>query len=59
MAEQLDAAAAQEKAERKAAALHHLGPEEGTGATVWARAAQDELSRHEEARQLLSKGRAA
>jgi hypothetical protein len=56
MAEQLDAAGAQERAERTAAALHYLGPEAGTGATVWARAAQDELFRHEEARQLVSKG---
>jgi hypothetical protein len=53
---EFDAVAVQKKAERKSAALRHLGPEEGTGTTVWARAAQDELARHEEARQLLSAG---
>jgi hypothetical protein len=51
-----DAAVAQERAERKAAALHHLGPETGTGAMVWARAVQDELARHEEARDLIRQG---
>jgi len=35
--------AAQHEAERKAAALHNLGWEVGTGATIWARAVQDVL----------------
>ena len=32
----------------KAAALHTLGPDNGTGATIWARAVRDELAHHEE-----------
>ncbi len=43
--------AAQRKAEQKAAALHHLGWETGAGATIWARTVQDELARHESARE--------
>jgi hypothetical protein len=46
-----DAETAQRKAERKAAALHKLGWETGAGATIWARAVQDELTRHESARE--------
>jgi hypothetical protein len=41
----------QRAAEHKASALHRLGWETGAGATVWARAAQDELARHESARE--------
>jgi hypothetical protein len=41
---------AQRAAEHKAASLHHLGWELGTGAAVWARTAKDELARHEDAR---------
>ena len=40
-----------EEAERKAADLHHVGPENGVGATIWARAAQDILALHESARE--------
>jgi hypothetical protein len=42
--------AIQRHAEAKAASLHNLGWEVGAGATIWARAARDELARHEEAR---------
>jgi hypothetical protein len=42
--------AARRAAEHKAAALHHLGYEEGAGATIWARAVRDNLALHEEAR---------
>lgn len=45
-------------AELKAAALHNLGWEVGAGATIWARAVQDELARHEEARAHLADGTA-
>lgn len=38
-------------AEHKVAALHHVGWEMGTGATVWARVVQDELALHESARE--------
>jgi hypothetical protein len=41
---------ARRAAEHKAAALHHLGPEEGAGATIWARAVRDNLELHESAR---------
>jgi hypothetical protein len=44
--------AVQREAEHKAASLHNLGWETGAGATVWARSIQDELSRHEAAREL-------
>jgi hypothetical protein len=37
-------------AEHKAAALHRVGWEEGAGATIWARAVQDNLELHESAR---------
>jgi hypothetical protein len=43
--------AAQREAEHKAAALHNLGWETGAGATVWARAVQDQLPLHEAARE--------
>src|SRR5437764_1346262 len=43
--------AAQRKAEHKAAGLHRLGWETGTGARVWSRAVEDELWQHDEARQ--------
>lgn len=39
------------EAERKAADLHHVGPEVGVGATIWARAVQDLLALHESARE--------
>jgi hypothetical protein len=42
---------AQFRAERKAAALHNVSWEVGTGAAIWARVAEDELARHEEARE--------
>src|SRR5438874_10974324 len=42
--------ASQREAEHKAAALHYLGWETGSGATVWARAVRDGLRQHEEAR---------
>src|SRR5438874_2587719 len=44
--------AAQREAEHKAASLHNLGWEAGAGATIWARSIQDELARHEAAREL-------
>jgi hypothetical protein len=43
--------AAQHEAEHKAAALHNLGWETGAGATIWARAVQDQLALHETARE--------
>jgi hypothetical protein len=43
--------AAQREAEHKAAALHHVGWETGAGASVWALAVEDELARHESARE--------
>src|SRR5438045_4173820 len=42
--------ALQRDAEHRAAALHRVGWEVGAGATIWARAVQDELTRHEWAR---------
>jgi hypothetical protein len=42
--------AQQREAEHRAAALHNVGWETGAGADIWARAAQDELGRHESAR---------
>jgi hypothetical protein len=42
---------AQKEAEHKAAALHHLGWETGTGAAIWARVVEDELARHQAARE--------
>jgi hypothetical protein len=42
--------AARRAAEHKAAALHRAGWEEGAGATIWARAVQDNLELHESAR---------
>jgi hypothetical protein len=44
---------ARRAAEEKAAALHHLGFEVGAGATVWARAVEDNLAFHEEARERI------
>jgi hypothetical protein len=41
--------AARKAAEHKAAALHHLGYDEGAGATIWARAVRDNLELHESA----------
>jgi hypothetical protein len=41
-------------AEHKAAALHRAGWEEGAGATIWARAVQDNLELHESARKRFS-----
>lgn len=41
---------AEREANRKAAALHYVGPEVGVGATIWARAVQDVLALHESAR---------
>jgi hypothetical protein len=43
--------AAQRAAENKASDLHRLGWETGAGATIWARSIQDELARHESARE--------
>jgi hypothetical protein len=47
----MDEDEAVQRAEHKAAALHHLGWETGAGATIWARAVRDELERHESARE--------
>lgn len=41
---------AQHEAENKALALHNVGWETGAGATIWARAARDQLALHETAR---------
>ena len=46
-------------AEHKAAALHHLGPEEGAGATIWARGVKDNLALHQEARRRIPTPRGA
>jgi hypothetical protein len=46
----MDDEAAQRAAQHKAAALHYVGWQTGTGAAVWARTADDELTRHEAAR---------
>jgi hypothetical protein len=43
--------AARHAAEHKAAGLHRIGWEEGAGATIWARAIQDNLELHESARE--------
>jgi hypothetical protein len=43
--------AALREAQHKMAALRHVGPEAGAGATIWARVVQDELARHESARE--------
>ncbi len=43
--------AAQHEAEHKAAALHRVGWETGSGATVWAQAVRDALALHESARE--------
>jgi len=48
----------QRAAEQRAADLFQLGWENGAGAAIWARAAQDELMRHEEARAHFSSGSA-
>jgi hypothetical protein len=48
--------AAQREAEHKAAALYNLGTFAGTGAAVWARTVQDELARHESARERWGTG---
>jgi hypothetical protein len=45
-----DDEATRRAAEHKAAALHRVGWEEGAGATIWARAVQDNLELHESAR---------
>jgi hypothetical protein len=45
-----DDEAAQRDAEHKAAALHHVGPETGAGATIWAQAVRDVLVLYESAR---------
>ena len=46
-----DDEAAQHDAEHKAAALHHVGWETGSGATVWALAVRDALALHDSARE--------
>jgi hypothetical protein len=43
--------AAQHGAEHRAAQLYRLGWQVGAGAGIWARAVEDELARHEAARQ--------
>lgn len=53
-----DDAQAQHEAEHKAAALHNVGWETGAGATIWARAVEDELSLHESARRRFAENRA-
>jgi hypothetical protein len=50
--------AARRAADHKAAALHRLGPEEGAGATIWARAVQDNLELHESGRDRFAKNEA-
>jgi hypothetical protein len=47
---------AQRAAEHRAAALYNLGWSVGAGAAIWARAAEDELARHVEARETFSSG---
>jgi hypothetical protein len=42
---------AQHEAEHKAASLHRLGWQEGSGAAIWARVVADELEHHESARE--------
>jgi hypothetical protein len=54
----VDDEAVQREAERKAAALFHLGFENGAGAEIWARVVRDELDRHETARGGFASGRA-
>jgi hypothetical protein len=46
--------AVQHEAEHTAAALHHVGWETGSGATVWAQAVRDALALHESARELFA-----
>ena len=46
-----DLEAKQSAGEDLAAALHHLGWEQGAGATIWARAVSDELARLQDARE--------
>src|SRR5215207_1436692 len=48
--------AALRKAQHKLAALGHLGPQAGAGATIWARVVQDELDWHESARERFGTG---
>jgi hypothetical protein len=43
--------AVQHEAERTAAALHHVGWETGSGASVWAQTVRDALALHESARE--------
>jgi hypothetical protein len=50
--------AARRAAEHKAAALHRLGWQEGAGATIWARAVQDNLELHEAARKRFAENTA-
>lgn len=47
---------ARREAEHRAAALHHIGYEEGAGATIWARAVKDNLELHETARRRVEEG---
>jgi hypothetical protein len=42
-----DYEAIQNAAEHKAAALHHLGWEEGAGAAIWCRVVLDQIEQHE------------
>jgi hypothetical protein len=49
--------AAERKAKHKATPLHYLGWETGAGATIWARAVEDELARHEAARERFGANR--
>jgi hypothetical protein len=49
---------ARQAAEHKAAALHHLGWEEGAGAAIWARAVEDNLELHESARERFARNEA-
>jgi hypothetical protein len=50
--------AARQAALHKAAALHRLGPEEGAGATIWARVVADSLTLHEAARERFAENSA-
>jgi hypothetical protein len=46
--------AAHREAQEKAAALFHLGWENGAGATIWARVIQDQMALHDSGRERLA-----
>jgi hypothetical protein len=53
-----DAEAAHQAAAERMVALATLGPDRGAGALIWARTVEDELERHEAARQRFAAGTA-